>query len=104
MSMYTSGDWHVKPGQEDRFVEMWQQFARSTTQDLTTQMPAHLLRDSEDRSHFVSFGEWPDRQTIDQWRGSDVFQQQITQLKSLTDSWDIKAFDVAAELQPAQVR
>ena len=54
---YTSGTWRVKPGEEDEFVAAWEAFVT-----WAAQMPGsgtfHLVRDIDDRSHYMSFGDW----------------------------------------------
>jgi len=47
----------VKPGEEDEFVAAWEAFVT-----WAAQMPGsgtfHLVRDIDDRSHYMSFGDW----------------------------------------------
>lgn len=97
MTVYTSGDWRVKPGLEKEFVQAWQALADWTTENVNSNADAKLLNDGEDPSHFVSFGSWPDEETIAQWRASDGFRQHMTKLRDLTSNMRVKTFQVAAE-------
>jgi len=98
MAVYTSGDWHVTPGKEAEFVRAWQSFAQQSVSDDATSQGT-LLRDNADPSHFISFGNWPDAQTVESWRSSSAFQENFAKLRALTESAQIKDYEIAAQTQ-----
>ena len=57
MAVYSSGDWHVKPGREQEFVDAWRELAGWSTTEFTPGW-GKLLRNREDPAHFISVGEW----------------------------------------------
>jgi hypothetical protein len=46
MMIYTSGDWMVKPGREEEFIEAWHDLAEWTAAEIAPGAPATLLRDA----------------------------------------------------------
>jgi len=99
MAVYTSGDWHVIPGKEAEFVRAWQHFAQQSVSDVDATSQGTLLRDNADSSHFISFGNWPDAQTVESWRSSTAFQENFAKLKALTESAQIKNYEIAAQTE-----
>jgi len=97
--IYTSGDWHVVPGQENDFVDAWHEFAQWSVEEIDHTVQATLLRDAEDSSHFVSFGNWPDDETIERWRESAGYREYISQLKGMTESMKIATLSVVAQTE-----
>lgn len=97
MSAYTSGDWHVKPGNEEAFVEAWKRLARESALEVDATAWAKLLRDNDDPRHFVSFGRWSDEETVAEWSASDGFKQRFGSMKELVESAETRTFSVAAE-------
>ncbi|WP_412537881.1 antibiotic biosynthesis monooxygenase [Longispora sp. K20-0274] len=99
--LYTVGIWTVKPGHEDAFVAGWQALADWTAMNFAGQGDAaRLLRDRADPQHFVSFGAWPDAETVARWRASREFGEHVERLKEHLDGFVPGTFDVAAEIQP----
>jgi heme-degrading monooxygenase HmoA len=97
MSVYTMGIWQVKPGYEDEFVAAWQEMAEWTMQEVEGAGPGGtLLRDRELRSRFVSFGPWPDDQSIAGWRGSSGFQERVGRIRTLLEDFSPATLDPVA--------
>jgi quinol monooxygenase YgiN len=94
MEAYTSGEWHVKPGKEEEFTRVWQQFAEDSGGQYASNAWAILLRDAEDPSHFRSISIWGDDSEIAEWRGSDRYRQGAERFGELVDRVEI------AQLEP----
>ncbi len=56
MAVYASGDWHVKPGREQDFVNAWRELAEWSTKEYGPKGWGKLLRDGEDLARFRSVG------------------------------------------------
>jgi quinol monooxygenase YgiN len=97
MAVYSSGDWHAKPGKEQEFVNAWREFAEWSRSEFDPSW-GKLLRDKEDPSHFVSVGEWPSENAIKEWRASEGFQQRVSKLRELVDEMRVSAYEPAAEV------
>ncbi|TCO51192.1 quinol monooxygenase YgiN [Kribbella antiqua] len=82
---YASGNWHVKPGQEQEFVERWTEFLQWTRKDHPAMLTATLLRDENTPGHYVSIAEWADAQSRTTWKQSPNFATHFTACQSLCD-------------------
>ena len=98
--LYTSGDWHVKKGSEQAFVEAWQELAEWTTANIPGCTFAKLLRDESDANHFVSFSPWRDERAVAVWREHRGFQQRIGHLRELLESFTPLTMNLVAEGGP----
>jgi len=99
--VYTSGDWHVKPGREDEFVIAWHDFAQWTVDAIDSEGQGTLLRDAEDPSHYVSFGTWRDAETVERWRQSEDFRRKVSKIEDIVESMRIVTLDVASQTEMA---
>jgi heme-degrading monooxygenase HmoA len=99
VAVYTSGDWHVKPGREQEFVSAWRDMAQWSTDEFGPSGWGKLLRNKEDPTHFRSVGAWPDERAVEDWRASDGFKQRLAKIRELLDELTIRSFDLAAEVE-----
>lgn len=98
MTVYTSGDWHVKAGQEDDFAAKWQEISEATTAELEPTAPQVLLRDRENPRHFRIFGRWENEDAIVRWRDGSVFGTRIGELYELLDEAAPSVFDIVTSI------
>lgn len=85
--VWTHGTWTVTPGREGDFVRAWEELGDWT---LRTFPGAHgtLLRDSERPNVFISFGPWPDKETVARWRASDDFQKHLAAIRETLERFE----------------
>ena len=57
---YTSGDWLVKEGNEQLFIDQWTAVAEWCLAHSRGARFFRLIRDRSNLRHFISFGEWDD--------------------------------------------
>jgi quinol monooxygenase YgiN len=98
VAVYTSGDWHVKPGREQEFVDAWREMAEWSTNEYGPDGWGRLFRDKEDPVRFRSVGAWPNDQVVAEWRASEGFQQRLAKIRELLEEVSIRTFDLAAEV------
>jgi quinol monooxygenase YgiN len=98
MAVYTSGDWHVRPGREQEFVDAWRELAEWSTNEYGPDGWGKLFRDKEDPARFRSLGAWPDERVVEEWRASDGFKQRLAKIRELLEEMSIRTFDLAAEV------
>lgn len=98
MAVYTSGDWHVKPGREQEFVDAWRELAEWSTTEYGPDGWGKLLRDKENKARFRSVGAWPDERAVEEWRASDGFKQRLAKIRELLEEVTIGTFDLATEV------
>ena len=97
VGLYSSGDWHVKPGSEHAFTERWREFAEWTEANLPGNTFAKLLQDEAEPGHFISFGPWRDHAAIAAWRDHPGFKERVGRLQELLVSFAPRTMSLAAE-------
>ncbi|MGV8082754.1 MAG: antibiotic biosynthesis monooxygenase family protein [Coriobacteriia bacterium] len=99
MTIYSSGDWLVKEGQEGLFGKAWEEFVRSG--DLSQLAgPVLLLQDTENPRHFRSFGLWANAESVRRWRDSPEFESHMVRLRVMLEEVDTELFEVAVMIEP----
>jgi len=96
--LYTSGDWYVKLGSEQAFVDGWREFAEWTAATIPGNSFAKLLQDDADKRHFVSFGPWRDLAAVSAWREHAEFKKRVGLLQGLLESFVPREMSLAAEV------
>jgi heme-degrading monooxygenase HmoA len=89
--VWTHGTWTVRPGREDEFVAAWRELVPLGTA-LGGNDP-RLLRDRERPNVFVSFGSWPNVETIERFRRE--LGPRLRQMNELLESFETKTLDEA---------
>ena len=95
MTVYTSGDWHVKAGQEDDFAKKWHELSAAAVAEIEPSAWHVLLCDREDPKHFRSFGRWQDEDAIVRWRDSSVLGSRVGELSHMLESAETSVFEIA---------
>lgn len=85
--IWTYGTWTVTPGREDEFTAAWQDLADWNAREFLPGAAAVLLRDDDQPNVFVSFGGWPDTETIDRWRASAGMQTRVRAMMPMLESF-----------------
>ena len=83
--LYTLGIWVVKPGYEKDFISAWKEFAHWTIKNQDGAVSATLVQDIQNSQRFISFGPWEDKESIELWRQTPVFQAFIKKARALCD-------------------
>ncbi|MEI8408950.1 MULTISPECIES: antibiotic biosynthesis monooxygenase family protein [unclassified Kribbella] len=82
---YASGNWQVRAGREQEFVERWTEFLQWTRKDHPAMLTATLLRDGSVPGHYVSFAEWADEQSRTAWKESPDFTVHFAACRDLCE-------------------
>jgi heme-degrading monooxygenase HmoA len=98
--LYTSGDWHVKEGSEQAFVELWRELAEWTVENIPGCTFAKLLSNEADAGHFVSFSPWRDEDAVAAWREHPGFQKRVQAVRELLESFTPRTMHIVAEVGP----
>jgi heme-degrading monooxygenase HmoA len=86
-SIYTSGDWAVKEGQEEEFIKRWSDFAHWSSENIPGSGDFYLIQDKANPRHFLSFGSWENPDAVADWRGRPEFKQFMGQNKEVCDEF-----------------
>jgi heme-degrading monooxygenase HmoA len=82
-----SGDWLVKSGREDEFVDRWREWLSTSSSGIAGFGSARLLRSSDDPRRFTSISEWNDAGSRDAWKQSAGFAEGFSACKALCDDF-----------------
>ena len=93
---YSHTRWTVKPGLEDEFVQAWNELARWTFSAAAPTQGA-LLRDRATPNRFVSYGVWPDVETLERWRATPELQAQLRAIEDLLEEFELGTYDLVGE-------
>jgi heme-degrading monooxygenase HmoA len=74
--IYTNGNWKPRQDDEQAFVEAWTEFA-SWASSMPGSGTLRLVRDLNDPSRFVSFGDWGSIDEVKAWKGSPEFRERM---------------------------
>ena len=99
--LYTSGDWLVKSGREDEFVNAWRELAEWTASEVAPRARAILLRDRDDPSWFRSFGPWENDEQAAAWRQSEGFASRISRIREMLERFEAHTLDVVVNVGEA---
>ena len=82
---YASGRWHVLPGREDEFLAAWREFLEWTHQHHPAMVDASLLRSVSAPGDFVSFSEWKDADSRNEWKNDAGFAVRMSACRALCE-------------------
>jgi len=94
--LFTFGNWFVKLGKEEDFKKEWKEFADWSIRNKLGSNTPYLLQDITNARHFISFGPWPDVQTIKKWRQTEEFQLFVEKAKELCERFEPNTLKLVA--------
>ena len=95
---YASGNWIVTPGRDSEFVQRWTEFLEWTRACASEFGSAVLIRDAEDRNHFISFASWESSDAMNSWRSLPDFPDKLGACRSLCTDLRGSSYTVGARV------
>ncbi|MEV1068493.1 antibiotic biosynthesis monooxygenase family protein [Streptomyces sp. NPDC050263] len=95
---WSSGDWQVKPGQGDEFIERWREFLTWTKESNEGFIGARLIRDLTAPNSFKSFAAWQDVESMRAWQASPEFAVRLAACRALCDDMQSGAYELACDI------
>jgi heme-degrading monooxygenase HmoA len=89
---YTSGDWRVKEGNEQEFIDRWTEFVTWTKESSNGANEFFLIQQADVPQHFLSFGNWDDQSAVDAWRQTSDFAERLGRCRELCDEFKANDF------------
>ena len=86
-TLYASGNWHVKAGNEDEFIKRWKEFTQWSLDNVAGARSFTLLRNETDGSHFISLGEWEDADSRAKWRSTEQFPKLLGRCRDVCEDF-----------------
>jgi len=82
---FTSGDWTVKEGNEEAFLQAWAELADWCVENYPGTLGLYLIEDRQVPRHYVSFGAWADFKTVSTSRSRPKFLELFRGCQRLCD-------------------
>jgi len=93
---YSSGEWKVRAGSEEEFVQTWTTFIEWTLNNAQGAQSFVLVRSTEDPTKFLSLGSWESEQAQQAWREMPRTQEFLDQCRELCEEFDTHPYTLAA--------
>ena len=100
--MYTMGWWKPSEGQEDDFVEAWEEFVKWGS-ELAGAGTARLARVTGDPERFVSFMDWESAEAAKEWKASDEFATRMAAVQEHVDEFKPLELEVVTAVSKGAV-
>lgn len=81
---FSLGVFLIKPGSEDKFTELFENFAKWVLGRDLGAIDVHLLQDVQQSNHFIAVGPWDSIRKIDEWRELPEFKGFFSKVKELS--------------------
>lgn len=95
---YSAGNWIVRPGCEEQFIERWRDFLAWTRSTFSELESAALIRDADESGHFVSFAGWNTAEAMADWRSRPQFAAKLGSCRELCDDFRGASYSLAAKV------
>jgi len=92
---YSSGEWLVRPGSEEEFIERWKSFIERTLIEAPGAVSFVLVRSTEEPRKFLSLGAWESQQAQEAWREMPQMQVMLGHCRALCDEFDTYRYTLA---------
>jgi heme-degrading monooxygenase HmoA len=94
-TVYSTGSWKPFVGQEQVFVEAWEDFA-GWAAGLDGAGEAILTQDQREEGRYVSFLGWRDIEALRAWKGDPEFKERMSRVQKFVDKFAPTELDVVA--------
>ena len=93
---YSSGEWLVRAGSEEAFIEAWTAFIEWSLEHAAGAESFVLVRSTEEPRKFLSLGAWESQEAQEAWREMPRMQVMLGQCRALCDEFDTHRYTLAA--------
>jgi heme-degrading monooxygenase HmoA len=95
---WASGQWQVKAGMEDDFIDRWTAWLVWTRDTVPGFRSARLLRSDDAGDRFTSVSDWDDAASARAWMTTPGFAERLGRVRELCDEFVGGTFELAAEV------
>jgi heme-degrading monooxygenase HmoA len=97
--VYVCGIWTVRTGEEDEFVQRWQDAASWAIRNVDGVGPGRLFRDKAQPNRFLSFGPFDSMDTVEAWRERPEVQDRQAKLADVIENLERGIFEACVEVR-----
>ena len=94
---YSSGEWTVKDGEGEAFVEAWTEFAR-WLRTMPGAGTARLTRDLAEPRRYLSFAPWESAEAMRAWKSAPEFRERMSAVQQHVAEFTPSEFELVAEV------
>jgi heme-degrading monooxygenase HmoA len=95
---WSSGNWQVKDGMADEFIDRWREFLTWTKEANRGFLGARLIRNLSTPNSFVSFAAWQDLDSMREWQGKPEFAERFSACRALCEDMQSGGFELACDI------
>ncbi|MET9730830.1 antibiotic biosynthesis monooxygenase family protein [Streptomyces sp. NPDC006458] len=95
---WSSGQWQVKDGNTEEFVQGWHEFLTWTRSEYKACLGARLIQQLRQQDSFVSFASWENVEAMAAWQASPQFKERYDALCALCENVHSGAYELAVEV------
>jgi heme-degrading monooxygenase HmoA len=93
---YSSGEWLVRAGCEEDFIESWTNLAQWSMNNAPGAESVVLVRSTEEPRRFLSLGGWENQEAQQAWREMPEMQKLLSQCRELCEEFEFHQYMLAA--------
>jgi heme-degrading monooxygenase HmoA len=93
---YSSGEWSVRAGSEEEFIERWNTFIEWSLDNAPGAVSFVLVRSTEESRKFLSLGAWESQEAQDAWRAMPRMQELLGKCRELCEEFEFHPYILAA--------
>ena len=90
---YTHGQWIVKPGEEDAFVQEWTSFV-TWASEMAGSGTFRLVRDTDQPQRYMSFAPWESFESQAAWKSTPEFRERIGRVRAHCEDFTPSVFEL----------
>src|SRR5215208_5335668 len=93
---YSSGEWSVRAGSEEEFVERWTTFIEWSLDNEKGAESFVLVRSTQEPRKLLSLGAWENQEAQEAWREMPRIRELLGQCRALCEEFETHAHTLAA--------
>ena len=93
---YSSGQWLVREGSEEDFIERWNTFTQWSMNNAPGAESFVLVRSTDNPRRFLSLGAWENQEAQETWREMPKMQELLGQCRELCEEFETHLYTLAA--------
>jgi heme-degrading monooxygenase HmoA len=93
---YSSGEWLVREGSEEEFIERWTTFIEWSLNNAPGAESFVLVRSTDEPRRFLSLGAWENQEAQKRWRQMPQMQELLSGCRELCEDFETHQYTLAA--------
>jgi len=93
---YSSGEWLVRAGSEEEFIERWNTFTEWSLNNAPGAVSFVLVRSNEEPGKFLSLGTWESQEAQEAWRRMPRMQELLDRCLELCEEFESHLYTFAS--------